>query len=93
MRSWAVISRREAERLQAAGALLLDVRSPQEFAAGHMAGSVLLPVERIANDIADICGKQRVILLYCETGERSRTAALILTRLGYERLYIIIGNR
>ncbi len=92
MGAWAIISRREAERLQAAGALLLDVRSPQEFAGGHMAGSVNLPVERVANGIAGICGKQRVILLYCETGERSRTAALILTRLGYERLYIIMGK-
>lgn len=91
MRSWAAISKREAERLRAAGALLLDVRSSQEFATGHMAGSVNLPVERVADGISSLAEKERVILLYCATGERSRTAAALLTRLGYERLYVVLG--
>ena len=89
MRKWAIISRREAERLQAAGALLLDVRSPEEFAGGHMAGSLSLPVERIAGSIGGLAGKVRVIIVYCATGERSRTAAAILARLGFERIYVV----
>lgn len=91
MGSWAVISRREAERLQAAGALLLDVRSPQEFAAGHMAGSVNLPVERVAAGVGRLAGEGRVILVYCATGERSRAAAAVLTRLGFARVYVVAG--
>ena len=63
MRKWAIISRREAERLQAAGALLLDVRSPEEFAGGHMAGSLSLPVERIAGSIGGLAAKERVIIV------------------------------
>ena len=89
MRKWAIISRREAERMQAAGALLLDVRSPEEFAGGHMAGSLSLPVERIAGSIGGLAAKERVIIVYCATGERSRTAAAILARLGFERIYVV----
>ena len=83
------INKAEAARLRAAGALLLDVRSAREFAAGHLPGSVSLPVERVGGGIRRLAGPERGILLYCTTGERSRTAAQVLRRLGYTKLYIV----
>lgn len=85
------IDKAEAARLRAAGALLLDVRSAREFAAGHLPGSVSLPVERVGGAIGRLAGPERSILLYCTTGERSRTAAQVLRRLGYGKVYIVRG--
>lgn len=83
----------QAQEMQAGGALLLDVRSAEEYQDGHASGSISLPVERLANQIAGItgvAGRGRSLLLYCSNGKRSRIAAQVLQRLGYQKLYIIM---
>lgn len=83
----------QAQEMQAGGALFLDVRSPEEHQAGHPAGSVSLPVERLAGNIMAVAGaggRGRKILLYCTNGSRSRLAAQVLQRLGYPNVYVIV---
>jgi len=65
-------------------AVILDVRTNQEFEAEHIPGATLLPVndiERLAKDM--LPNKDELILIYCRTGQRSRTAAGVLVNLGY----------
>lgn len=84
------ITQIQAQELAQAGALLLDVRSLEEHNQGSPAGSVSAPVERLMGQIGSFRhGKNQPVLLYCSTGERSRTAAQLLWRLGYRKLYIV----
>lgn len=83
------ITRPEAARRQASGALLLDVRSPSEYAAAHPSGAINLPLENIPAQIRTLATPNQPILLYCTHGQRSHSAALVLTRLGYRNLFIV----
>ncbi len=64
---------------------LLDVRTPQEYAEGHIEGALNINVQ--SDDFQQMAGKElskdSTILVYCRSGRRSMDAAGILTRLGY----------
>jgi rhodanese-related sulfurtransferase len=68
--------------------LVVDVRTPKEFAAKHISNAKLVPFEeldkRYRSDIPDMREK---ILVYCSSGERSRLACDLLGRAGYTNLY------
>ncbi|MBP8214721.1 MAG: rhodanese-like domain-containing protein [Propionivibrio sp.] len=68
-------------------AFIIDVRSPQEFAAGHLKGAVNIPHDRIEQAIGSIDGleKNSAILLYCLSGARSAFACQVLAQLGFTR--------
>ncbi len=75
-----------------ADAVLLDVRTPEEFWAGHIPGSRNLPLDSL--DGAEfILGpeKERPVYVYCHSGSRSRQAAVLLGRLGYSHVKDIGG--
>ena len=65
--------------------LVLDVREQSEYAGGHIPGAVLLPVGSIDEDTAAavIPEKSATVLVYCRSGNRSKTAAAALAELGY----------
>ncbi|MBQ8647612.1 MAG: rhodanese-like domain-containing protein [Oscillospiraceae bacterium] len=65
--------------------VVLDVREPDEYAAGHIPGAVLLPVGSIDGESAAalIPGRDTLVLVYCRSGRRSQTAAEVLAGLGY----------
>jgi rhodanese-related sulfurtransferase len=66
-----------AQQLVSAGALLLDVRSPQEFASGHIEGALNIPVQSLAKRMSELPqGKQLVV--YCRSGRRSATATKLI---------------
>ena len=66
------------------GALLVDVRSQQEFDQGHLEGAVLIPHDEIASRASELgADKSRPIVLYCRTGNRSGQAKRALEELGY----------
>ena len=69
--------------------LILDVREPDEFDAGHIPGAVLLPVGTITKDTAAamIPELDSVVLVYCRSGNRSKTASQTLADLGYTHIY------
>ena len=74
------------------GAVLLDVRSPEEFAAGHLRGAVNIPHDRIAGEIAALVpDKTAPVILYCRSGRRADTALQTLRAMGYERLQNLGG--
>lgn len=72
--------------------VLIDVRTPEEYASGHLQGALLLPVDRIAQDIAkQVPDKHMPIRLYCRSGRRSALALEALQQLGYTRLQNLGG--
>ena len=79
----------QAQERQQGGALLLDVRSAEEHQEGHPAGSVSVPVERLAEEIGRLGNRNQPVLLFCSSGGRSQMAAQVLRRLGYNNLYIV----
>ena len=80
------ISQEEAKEMMDAGdAVVLDVREQSEYDEGHIPGAVLLPVGSIDEDTAAavIPEKSAAVLVYCRSGNRSKTAAAALAELGY----------
>ncbi len=68
--------------------LILDVRTPEEYRSGHLANSVLIPVQELQERYADLLQyKDEDILIYCATGNRSTVAAKILIDKGFTRIY------
>lgn len=67
--------------------VILDVRTAQEFASGHIPGAVLLPNETIGTeDIPLLPDKDQLILVYCRSGNRFKQAAEKLAQLGYTNI-------
>lgn len=71
------------------GAILLDVRSEDEYDDGHIDGAYLLPVEDISEDKASdvIENKDTPVIVYCKSGNRSSQALELLKGLGYNNVY------
>lgn len=77
--------------------ILLDVRTPEEYAEVHLEGALLLPVEELsAQSLADIgLGenvKNKEIIIYCRNGTRSKTAYDIMKSFGYANIKSISGG-
>ena len=84
------ISQEEAKEMMDAGdAVVLDVREQSEYDEGHIPGAVLLPVGSIDEDTAAVVipEKSATVLVYCRSGNRSKTAAAALAELGYTDVY------
>lgn len=80
----------EAQALLASDtrAVLLDVRTPAEYTAGHAAGARLLPHDAVrARASSELPDRNAAIVLYCRSGRRSGLAAADLAELGYTRVY------
>lgn len=72
--------------------VILDVRTAQEFASGHIPGAALLPNETIGTeDIPLLPDKDQLILVYCRSGNRSKQAAEKLAQLGYTNIVEFSG--
>jgi phage shock protein E len=72
-----------AATLVADGALLLDVRTPGEFADGHVQGALNIPVQELEARVAEL-DASRPVVVYCRSGNRSGTAAGMLRARGFE---------
>lgn len=81
------------ERQQQADAALvvLDVRSPGEFAAGHVPGAINIPHDRIGERLAEV-PRDKDVILYCQSGRRAGLAAQALVEQGYTRLFHLEGD-
>jgi glyoxylase-like metal-dependent hydrolase (beta-lactamase superfamily II)/rhodanese-related sulfurtransferase len=78
-------------RLAADGGLLVDVREPEEFAAGHVPGAHNLPQAELASRLEAV-PRDRPVYLVCQGGFRSRRAAQFLRQVGYERVINVDGG-
>ena len=68
--------------------IILDVRTPEEFAEKHIPGAVNVPNESIGTEeIKELQNKDQLILVYCRSGNRSKQASEKLVALGYTNVY------
>ena len=68
---------------QETGYIILDVRRPDEFAAGHIPNAINVPNESIGtDDIPEVPDKDQLIMVYCRSGRRSKEASEKLVKLG-----------
>ena len=66
---------------------VIDVRSPGEFAGGHLPGSINLPLDRLEAVIASVApDPDTPLVLCCASGARSAAGAALLARLGYRQV-------
>ena len=68
------------------GAVLLDVRTPQEYREGHIPGSVNVPLQTLDKKGPGTDNKDVPLFVYCLSGGRSRQAASLLKGMGYTRV-------
>ena len=84
------ITQEEAkEMMDTQEVIILDVREQGEYDSGHIPGAVLLPVGSIDETTAAevIPEKDSMVLVYCRSGNRSKTASSTLAELGYTNIY------
>jgi rhodanese-related sulfurtransferase len=71
--------------------LVVDVRTPQEFAQGHLKGAVNIPLSDMTTQIGGL-DRDRPILVYCQTGYRSTQASVALVQAGFTQVYNMEGG-
>ncbi len=78
---------------QGNGPLLLDVRTPDEYAAGHVPGAINIPHDQLATRLGELgAAKDREIVVYCESGRRAGWALETLTGAGFGTLRHLDGD-
>ncbi len=75
-----------AREAVAAGARLVDVRTPEEFAAGHLPDAINLPVTVLPARLAELGPKEGPLVVYCRSGNRSARAKRTLEAAGFQRV-------
>lgn len=82
-----------AAALKVPGTVLLDVRTPAEFAAGHLAGASDIDVESadFAQQIAGL-DKSKIYAVYCRAGNRSKVAMAALQQSGFTQVFDLAGG-
>lgn len=69
------------------GYIILDVRTKEEFAEGHIPGAICVPNETISDEMPEeLPEKDQLILVYCRSGNRSKQASKKLAELGYTNI-------
>ena len=90
MAAYVSITMEEAKEIFAgsdSGYIILDVRTPDEFAEGHIPGAINIANESIVDkEPAELPDKKQVIYVYCRSGNRSKQAAGKLANMGYENI-------
>jgi phage shock protein E len=90
MRRRGQISKREAATYVKQGACVVDVRSPREFNSGHLLQALNAPLEELEGLVPQrIKNKERIILVHCRTGMRSKQAKVRLQKIGYPNVFIL----
>ena len=75
------------------GAILVDVRSRQEYQEGHLAGAINIPEYEIIRRVEkEITKKNQLIVIYCQYGGRSRNVYIMMRKLGYTNVYNLYGG-
>ncbi len=82
------INKEELADYQKQGAVIIDVRSPQEYREGHVDGAICIPDYQIRRKIqSQVPNLEETIIVYCSTGHRSQNAQIILEKMGYKNVY------
>ena len=87
------INMQELQQKQQEGAIVIDVRSTQEYSEGHLTNAINIPYYEISKKIEDIVSsKETVIIVYCGVGARGKRAYKILKKLQYKNVYNLHGG-
>jgi rhodanese-related sulfurtransferase len=81
----------EASALRDAGAFVLDVREPEEWAQVHIPGAVLIPLDELPGRLAEV-PRDRDVVVVCRTGHRSEVGRNILRQAGFARVTSLDGG-
>ena len=82
------ITKEEMENMAKQGAIILDVRSPQEYDEGHVDGAILIPEYELKKSVNEkLKDKNQAIVVYCASGQRSKKACMELRKKGYKNVY------
>jgi len=83
-----------AEKMSAgADLLILDVRSPGEYAEGHVPGALNIPHDQLESRLAELAGDEDAeVVVYCRSGRRAGIALDLLSKAGFGRLYYLEGD-
>jgi rhodanese-related sulfurtransferase len=87
----ATISVTEAARLRDAGAFILDVREPAEWASFHIAGAILIPLGNLPSQLNEV-PRDKPVVVVCLTGHRSLQGRDILLQAGFTRVTTMSGG-
>lgn len=85
------INEKIKEYERTAGAVLLDVRTPEEYREGHIPNSINLPLQEMQKAAGVLKDKEAPVFAYCHSGVRSGQAASMLKRMGYKQVTNIGG--
>ena len=85
------VNRGVKEFQRTSGAVLLDVRTPEEYRSGHIPGSKNIPLQTIDRVGAVAENKDTALYVYCQSGARSRQASGMLKQMGYTNVNNIGG--
>ncbi len=80
-----------AQRESGAAPVVIDVRTPNEYASGHIPGALNIPFDQVAQRIGEIETPQGVAL-YCMVGPRARRGESALLAAGYEKVFHLEGG-
>lgn len=72
-------------------AVLLDVRTPEEYSAGRIPGSINIPLQQLGQITSVVADKSTTIFTYCQSGGRSKQAVALLKEMGYKNTINIGG--
>ncbi|RLL54731.1 rhodanese-like domain-containing protein [Mariprofundus sp. EBB-1] len=71
--------------------MLLDVRTSEEYAEGHIAGATLIPIQVLAERLSEV-PKNKQVYVYCHSGARSARASKLLAKHGFRNIENIMGG-
>lgn len=80
-----------AARESGVAPVVIDVRTPAEYASGHIPGAVNIPFDQISQRTAEI-DDRRGVALYCKIGPRARKGESALLAAGYEKVFHVEGG-
>lgn len=74
-------------------AVIIDVREPNEITQGHIENAINMPLSKLPEHLTKLEPyKKKPVLIACQTGARSASAGKILTKAGFEQVFVITGG-
>ena len=82
------INLQQLNQMSQQGAIIIDIRSPQEYEEGHIVGAIVLPDYDIRRKINKVIpNKNQLVVVYCGTGIRSKRVQKHMQQMGYSNVY------